>query len=216
MIKAIIFDFDGVLVESADIKTEAFRDIFSRWPDKAKDGLDYHRQNMGISRYVKFEHFYRNVICQPYSQEIGEQLAQEFSQLVLDKVKRASFVKGAKEFLEDDYQQYLLFIASGTPQNEMDSIVLAKDIGKYFRGIFGSPASKAEIVNNILTKYSLDKDEIIFVGDALSDKLAAEETGVKFILRINQENKNYINYNSESILDFKELKDKIRSIEQQE
>ncbi|GAF78578.1 unnamed protein product, partial [marine sediment metagenome] len=34
MIKAIIFDFDGVIVESSDIKTEAFRELFQDYPQK--------------------------------------------------------------------------------------------------------------------------------------------------------------------------------------
>ena len=42
MIKAIIFDFDGVLVESTQIKTEAFRNLFSKWPDKVDEMVRYH------------------------------------------------------------------------------------------------------------------------------------------------------------------------------
>ena len=61
MIKAIIFDFDGVLVESAEIKTEAFRQLFSSFPDKVHEIVEYHKRNMGISRYVKFRYFYENI-----------------------------------------------------------------------------------------------------------------------------------------------------------
>ena len=58
MIKAIIFDFDGVLIESAAIKTEAFREVFSKWQDKVDEIVTYHNKNMGISRFVKFKYFY--------------------------------------------------------------------------------------------------------------------------------------------------------------
>ena len=55
MIKAIIFDFDGVLVESLDIKTRAFAKLFGpEGPDMAKRVVDYHLQNGGVSRYEKF------------------------------------------------------------------------------------------------------------------------------------------------------------------
>ena len=50
MIKAIIFDFDGVLVESAEIKTKAFEMLFSDYPDTIDDIVQYHKKNMGISR----------------------------------------------------------------------------------------------------------------------------------------------------------------------
>lgn len=207
MIKAIIFDFDGVLVESAGIKTEAFRDIFSRWPQKAQQALEHHKQNMGISRYHKFENFYQNIICQPYSQEIAQSLAGEFSRLVVDKVKAAPFVRGAREFLETDHQKYLLFIASGTPQNEMDLIVSAKGIKPYFREVFGSPASKIEITRRILNKYLLDKSEVVFIGDARSDKLAAKETGTHFILRRSPENNSLVDSDTEAVDDLSCLKE---------
>lgn len=214
MIKAVIFDFDGVLVESATIKTEAFRSIFSRWPDKVDEAVDYHRKNMGVSRYIKFEHFYRNIICEPYSKEIGVKLAREFSELVVEQVKKASFVKGVREFLQNNYKEYLLFIASGTPWDEIVPVMIFKEIDMYFKDIFGSPASKTEIIKNILDKYLLDKNEVVFVGDAQSDRVAAQNTGVHFIMRINSENQDFINHQEENIYDFTQLEEVIRKIEE--
>ena len=54
MIKAVIFDFDGVILESADIKTESFKDMVSDYPmEIAEQFVEYHMQHMGISRFVK-------------------------------------------------------------------------------------------------------------------------------------------------------------------
>ena len=33
-IRVIIFDFDGVIVESVDLKTEAFRILFAQYPQQ--------------------------------------------------------------------------------------------------------------------------------------------------------------------------------------
>ncbi len=212
MIKAIIFDFDGVIVESAQIKTEAFRKLFSKWQDKVDEIVSYHLKNTGISRYVKFRYFYESILKEPYSEEIGSELGRQFSQIVLDEIKNAPFVNGTKTFLEQAYRKHLLFIASGTPQEELDDIVYSRGLVKYFNGIFGTPATKTEIVKKILKEYCLKEDQVVFVGDAESDRKAAGDTRVHFILRITPENHGLLNSGTHRIYDMTQLKDKIKEI----
>ena len=55
-IKAIIFDFDGVIVESMDIKTQAFAHLFRKCSeDIIKKVIQLHLDNGGMSRYEKFK-----------------------------------------------------------------------------------------------------------------------------------------------------------------
>lgn len=209
MIKAIVFDFDGVLVESVQIKTDAFRKLFSKWQDKVEEIVAYHIRNMGISRYVKFKYFYENILNEPYSEEIGMELGERFSEIVLNEIKIAPFVKGAEEFLSEKYQKYLLFIASGTPQEELNDIISCRGMSKFFKDIFGASATKKEIVGKILDKYNLERDEVVFVGDAESDIRAARDTGIRFILRLAPDNESLINYNGHRIYDLTQLENKI-------
>ena len=188
MLKAIIFDFDGVIVESVQIKTEAFRKVFSIRPDRAEEGVSYHLENMGISRYSKFKYFYENILGEPYSESMGLEMGRVFSKIVLDEIKRAPLVKGTEDFLKEHYRRYKFFIASGTPQDELVYISTLKGIHGYFKGVFGTPSTKTEIVGDILSRYFLESEEIVFVGDAMSDKVAAEDTGVHFVARITDEN----------------------------
>jgi HAD superfamily hydrolase (TIGR01549 family) len=184
MTEAIIFDFDGVLVESTEIKTEAFRRLFSGYPDKVHEIVEYHKMNMGISRYVKFRYFYESILGKELSRDKEIELGKKFSQVVLERIAKAPFVTGALDFLDNHYKKTPLFIASGTPHEELYYIIKKRGISHYFKEIHGTPRKKPEIIVDILSRYSWRASDVIFVGDAESDLKAARESGVCFIARI--------------------------------
>ena len=63
MIKAIIFDFDGVIADSNNIKTDAFVKLFEGYPSNIKEMIRmFHLQNGGMSRFDKFRYIYANII----------------------------------------------------------------------------------------------------------------------------------------------------------
>jgi phosphoglycolate phosphatase-like HAD superfamily hydrolase len=213
MIKALIFDFDGVLVESSDIKTAAFRQLFAGYPEKVNEIVKFHKKNMGISRYVKFRHIYEHMLQKPLSVNDENALGERFSQLVLAEVIKAPFVKGALEFLKENKNKYLFFIASGTPEAELVSIIDQKGIGDLFKGFYGSPLQKSGIIKKILSGHGLKTNEVIFVGDADSDKAAAEETRVPFVARLdNNSGQNFAGCRWQ-IADFSTLQEIIDNIE---
>jgi HAD superfamily hydrolase (TIGR01549 family) len=189
MIKAIIFDFDGVILESAIIKTAAFAEVVKDYPREQADAfVKYHMAHMGISRHVKFKYFIEEILHEPYTDDKEKELADDFERIVYEQVMKCSFVPGAKEFLEKNYDKYDLYIASGTPDEEMGRVIEGRSLKRYFKGVYGSPAKKTEIIRAILKKDGLNKSEAIFVGDAGTDMKAAEETGLVFIGRNTSEN----------------------------
>lgn len=86
--------------------------------------------------------------------------------------------------MKANYQRYLLFVASGTPEEELHYILKERGLDIYFRGTYGTPRTKAAIISQILTEYQLVNKEAILIGDAESDKIAAKEAGVIFIAKI--------------------------------
>lgn len=183
MIKAIIFDFDGVILESANIKTDAFKELFCDYPEKIEEIIDYHLLNTGISRYVKFRHIYGRILGKELTKKEEARLGERFSQLALRKVMKAPFVSGARGFLEHKKQRYQFFVASGTPQEELDNIVRLRKLRGYFKEVHGSPKEKADIIKQIIKDYNFGRQEIVYIGDGVSDRIAAKKAKIIFIER---------------------------------
>lgn len=189
MIKAIIFDFDGVILESATIKTDAFAEVVQDYPrEQAEAFVQYHMSHMGISRHVKFRYFIEEILHESYNDEKEQVLADKFSAIVFDKVMCCDYVPGAREFLERNYQKYDFYIATGTPEEEMLQILDGRDLRKFFKGVYGTPGKKEDIAANILEINHYSPEEVIFVGDAETDLKAANQNDIHFVGRNTQEN----------------------------
>ncbi len=189
-LQAIFFDFDGVILESVDIKGWAFGKLFEEYPDKVQDIVAFHHANGGMSRFDKFRHIYDSILGLPLSQEHFRCLCDEFSRLVYERVLACPFVPGALEFLKEHHKKIPLYIVSGTPDVEIKKIVNARGLAGYFHGVYGSPTPKGSWVKIILDEASYDPRKTVFVGDAMSDYEAARENAVFFIARVTDPEKN--------------------------
>lgn len=186
-IQAICFDFDGVILESVEIKTRAFIQLFQ---DQQEEHLDeirrFHQQNKGISRFERFTYIYNNILGKALSKTESARLSNDFSNLIYDQILECPFVSGAKEILQQYFSQMPLFIISGTPHDEINKIAKARKIAQYFQAIYGSPTSKTEWIKFILKKHNFIPHQVLFIGDRLNDYKAAKENNLQFIGRIGE------------------------------
>lgn len=186
MIKVIFFDFDGVIVESVDIKTKAFVRLFERErEDVVKKVVEYHLNNTGVSRYEKFKYIYKEILNHALCDAEFQMLCDKFASLVLDAVVLAPYVKGAKEFIESFASKYLFFIVTATPQEEIEEIIRRRAINHFFKAIYGAPTKKSDAVKYTLSKLQIKSNDTVYVGDAMSDYIAAKDNSVNFVARIN-------------------------------
>lgn len=178
--KIIIYDFDGVICDSVDVKTDAFVELYCKYDTEIVEKIkNYHLLNGGISRYEKIKYFHNNILNKPISQEGINRIADKFSQLVKEKVINSPYINGALEFIKKHAKDSKQFICTGTPSDEIAEIVEKKGIDLFFEGVYGSPESKVSIINKILS--GQDIYECFFLGDAMTDYNAAKECHLKFI-----------------------------------
>jgi len=183
--KAIVFDFDGVLVDSVDVKTQAFEHLYESYGEAVKRAvMDYHLAHGGISRNEKFRYFHRVFLRRELSQDEELYLARRFSVLVEDAVVAAPWVAGAHEFLEAYCARLPLFIASGTPEDELKRIVRKRGMAGYFCDVKGAPAPKSKLLTGFATELGTPRSELLMIGDSMTDYDAASDVGASFIGRV--------------------------------
>jgi phosphoglycolate phosphatase-like HAD superfamily hydrolase len=180
---AFVFDFDGVIVDSLDIKTRAYGELFREHGEPvAQQAMNYHKNNGGVSRYEKFRYYYKHFLKQEITEAIVDDLDKKYSRVVMQQVIAAPYVEGAQEILEEirccgkD-----CFVISGTPEKEMREIIRNRGMQKYFKDVLGSPKNKVENLQTVIQQYSLSPRDMIFFGDSKSDYETARAHHVQFI-----------------------------------
>ncbi|MBS0477126.1 MAG: HAD family hydrolase [Proteobacteria bacterium] len=184
--QAIIFDFDGVVVESGKIKTQAFAELYRPYgEDIVAQVVQFHTQNGGMSRYRKFRHFQQHFLHQPPLTEAEErQLDIRFSELVVEAVIAADPVPGAIELIRQQSGRIPLFVASGTPEAELKVIVERRGLAPYFTAVRGAPALKKTIIAEILAAHGLQPETVLMIGDAMADLEGAQANDTAFLGRV--------------------------------
>lgn len=182
-LRALVLDFDGVIVESNEVKTAAFRDVFARYPEHAEAMMAFHHQNVSLSRYAKFDQLLER-LGRPGDDSLRAELAAEFSRRTVERITAVPLVQGAGAFLREMEARVPLYLASVTPQGDLDVILERRGLRACFRRAYGCPPwTKPEAVRDVLKRESCAPDEALLIGDSAGDQRAAAETSVDFIAR---------------------------------
>jgi phosphoglycolate phosphatase-like HAD superfamily hydrolase len=181
--KVLVLDFDGVVIESNDIKTEAFRKTFERFPDYSDIMMDYHHTNVSQSRFLKFNHLL-SLMGKADDEALKSEIASFFSKSVFEAMMLVPLVEGAEHFLGNISQKLPVYLASITPEEELCLILKERELSKWFKGVYGCPPwPKHLAINDILRIENCKPDDLLLIGDSAGDQKAASLSGVKFIAR---------------------------------
>ncbi len=180
--KVIVLDFDGVVVESNDIKYSAFFNVFKEYSAELNTIMKYCIQNPSVDRFTKFDHIANNILKLQESGDLKKYWAAEYSRLTQKAVTECPFVPGAQEFLEQ-FKNQSLYLASATPSAELNIIIENRKLKMFFKKIYGAPLNKANVLKEIQSLEQVQSEEMLFIGDSPSDQAAAQEAGIPFVGR---------------------------------
>ena len=188
MIRGIVFDFDGTLVDSNDIKVQTFYEvtkshdptgstvtrILKQFPDKDRHGL-FH----AIIR----ELFNKDLRILSQDLEIlAAQWTEEYTVRCEKAIGNCKEVPGTSETLGWIFKQHFpIFINSRTPTTTLKRLVTLRSLHSYVSEIYGAPATKFENLQLIENQTQARPTEILFVGDSDDDREAAQKAGCHFV-----------------------------------
>jgi len=178
-VKAVVFDFDGTLVDSADVKREGFYAL-------APDGESYRKAIAAVldadpaaSRYEVVPKIMSKLRMEQSISKTDELLGR-YGEVVLKGVEEAREMPGAGCVLEKLSEKAEVYISSNTPREPLTELVQKRDWDSWLHGIYGYPDTKQDTLRRICSEKGFDPAEILVVGDAESDREAAEAVGCRF------------------------------------
>ena len=178
---SIVFDCDGVLLNSNKLKSEAFyKAALPYGVEAANDLVSYHMKNGGVSRYIKFELFLRDLIPKGALGPSIDELLNVYAVEVRQGLLTCEIAKGLAELREKTITSDW-FIVSGGDQQELREVFRLRGLTSLFNGgIYGSPSTKDEILESLIVSDKVS-DSGLFLGDSKYDYLAATKANLDFI-----------------------------------
>ncbi len=164
MIKAVIFDFDGVIHDTLEIAYKIKREIFGN--------------HITLTQYKDLfnGNIYQNL-------KITPEISKRFFELQKEEMKDLKIEAGIKKELLLLKAKYELFIISSNQEQEINNYFKNNNMLKVFKEVLGleTHRSKEEKFRMILKRHGLEKSECIFITDTLGDILEANKMGIKTI-----------------------------------
>lgn len=182
MIKNILWDFDGVILDSMKVRDWGFREIFKSFDNEKVDALlKYHTLNGGLSRYVKIRYFYEEILKKEITENEVLEYANAFSVLMKKElINPKNLIQDSLSFIKENYKNYFFHIVSGSDQDELRFLCEELKITDYFISIHGSPTPKNKLVKDLLSLHNYEVEDTCLIGDSINDFEAANKNNIFF------------------------------------
>lgn len=175
MIRCVVFDFDGTLVLSNDIKREGFFAVVAERP-RGLEGMARILANPPGDRYAIFRRF---------AEEAGDdpcELAVRYSSWCEERILVCPERPGASLALAELRRAGIsVHVNSATPAAPLRSVVLRRYGVGSFDGVHGGHGAKRENLEAILRREQLLPSSLAMVGDGIDDRDAALGVGCHFV-----------------------------------
>jgi phosphoglycolate phosphatase-like HAD superfamily hydrolase len=180
--KVILWDFDGVIMDSMPVRDRGFEIVLASYPqNEVEQLLQYHRQNGGLSRYVKFRYFFEQIRKEQITDEQVLQLATDFSTVMKKELVNSELlIQETVAYVKRCHQRFRMHVVSGSDEKELQYLCKTLGLGDYFVSIHGSPTPKIQLVSDTIRKYNYETSEVCLIGDSKNDLEAATVNGIDF------------------------------------
>jgi HAD superfamily hydrolase (TIGR01549 family) len=181
--KTIVFDCDGVVLDSNRLKTEAYYRVAKKLgatDEQAQALVNYHVSLGGVSRYFKFDYYLREILHQPVTDDAIQGLLDEFARELEVDLEHCKITDGLGELRELTLNANWM-IVSGGDQQELRTLFAKRNIDYLFDGgIFGSPDNKDLVLAREKANGNL-QNPALFIGDSKYDYEAATRADLDFL-----------------------------------
>ena len=183
--KVIVFDFDGVIIPSEELKVEAYTRIFTDFGEEApEEAIREARQEFADARGNRFDAvrgIFRRTgragdiekAVQTYGGRYGDIVRKGITELRVDDATRKTLERLSKI--------YPLYINSNNPDEFLREMLRMLGIEPLFKGIYSSLHTKVENLRDIAKTEHLEPNAVVFIGDGEGDRKAADDFGCTFI-----------------------------------
>lgn len=180
---AVVFDFDGTLVDSAPAKYQAFFDIFPGDEAFKRIVAEILRADPDGSRHAVIP----RMVAQMRSQGLkvagtDQERIAAYGEAVLASVAACPALARAEEALKLARKSGSVHVSSNTPQEPLRDLLQRRGWLGMIDGIHGWPARKTETLRQVVAQRGGDPARVLTVGDGPSDEEAARAVGCPFVL----------------------------------
>lgn len=180
-LKAVIFDMDGVIIDSEPLHIKIERELLEEFGGKITD--EEHDEFIGTTDYHMWSTLKDRFNLEPSVDEMIKIKKRRF----VKNIDKVELVEGFYDLMLELYNEnYLLALASSNNRKTVDLILDMFDLDKYIKySISGEEVEKGkpnpEIFLKVAKKLDVSPQDCLVIEDAFAGVAAAKAAGMKCI-----------------------------------